>query len=72
MKKGRHWMVIARVQAGLTQDQLADMVGTNGASISLYETGKCTPRVPMAVKIANTLNFDHLRFYEDPSQQNTQ
>lgn len=46
---------IARVKKGLTQRQLADLVGTSSATINRIETGKQVLKVDMLNKLANIL-----------------
>jgi DNA-binding XRE family transcriptional regulator len=45
-----------REQRGLTQVQLAELVGVNKFHISNIERGKATPSVKLLIKIANILN----------------
>ena len=45
-----------RIQAHLTQFQLANMVGVTQASISLWESGRCFPRRSLWQKLAHVLN----------------
>ena len=44
-----------RKQLGLTQDEVADRVGTSKQMVSMYELGKRTPKVDMANKFAEAL-----------------
>jgi transcriptional regulator with XRE-family HTH domain len=56
LKKGREIMEItlkaARVNAGLTQIQVADRVGTTKNTISNYERGITIPDMEMGMKLA--------------------
>lgn len=44
-----------REEKGLTQEQVADLVGLSQETISQYENGARTPNVITAKKIANVL-----------------
>ena len=46
-----------RKKANLTQDQLADKLGTTKAAISRYESGKRTPRYDQIIQIAEALQI---------------
>ena len=46
----------ARRAAGLTEQQLADVIGVSQAGLSLYELGHCNVSVDMLVAIANHLH----------------
>ena len=46
----------ARKAAGLTQAELATLIGAATITIRQYETGKRTPRPPQIRRIANALN----------------
>lgn len=41
-----------RKSRGLTQEQLAEMLGVNQCAISFWESGRSYPRLPMAYRIA--------------------
>jgi DNA-binding XRE family transcriptional regulator len=45
---------LRRESSGLTRGQLAELVGTDEATIKRYETGEVTPSLPMAATIAYT------------------
>jgi transcriptional regulator with XRE-family HTH domain len=45
----------ARVQAGLTQDELAGMTGYRQPHIARWESGKQLPRVDTALRLAAAL-----------------
>lgn len=57
----------ARTNAGFSQDDLADAIGVNRATISFYEKGKRKPDIEMFIKIADTLNVscDYLLGYSN-------
>lgn len=42
----------ARIKSGMTQEQLADALGTTKAAISRYEAGKREPNIEQLSKIA--------------------
>lgn len=44
-----------RIQHGYTQEELAQLIGVERSSISLYESGKIAPDVYKAVKIATLM-----------------
>lgn len=46
----------ARIEAGLTQDELAAKLGTTRQNISLYENGKTEPKLSMWQKLAEILD----------------
>ena len=48
---------VARTDAGLTQQQLADLVGVTKAAVSEWERGGSMPRIVHQVKIANNLKI---------------
>lgn len=48
----------ARIEKGLTQEELAEAVGVTPASISYYENGKKRPSFEKIKKICHTLNID--------------
>lgn len=46
-----------RKEANLTQQELADKVGTNRVNITKWETGRTEPSLDNVVKLANILNI---------------
>jgi len=48
---------IARVQKGLSQQELADLCEVTRQTIGLIEKGKYNPTLNLCIKIANTLNL---------------
>lgn len=46
----------SRLQAGLTQKELAKRLGTSQQNIAQYESGKRIPKIETLQKIANALN----------------
>lgn len=49
-------MKLARVENGLSQQELADLVGATRQTIGLIEKGKYNPTLNLCSKIAKTLN----------------
>lgn len=47
---------IARIRRGLTQNELAAIIGLRGQSISDYESGRTNPSYETMRKIAQALN----------------
>ncbi|MCJ8013982.1 helix-turn-helix transcriptional regulator [Paenibacillus sp. KQZ6P-2] len=47
---------IARIQAGLTQQQLADQTGVTRQTISLIEKGSYNPSLKLCLDICHALN----------------
>ena len=47
---------IARVEKGLSQQELADLVGVTRQTIGLIEKGKYNPTLNLCVSIAKALN----------------
>ncbi len=47
---------ILRINAGITQNKIADYLGVNRASYSNYETGKREPDISTLLKIADYFN----------------
>lgn len=48
---------IARVQKGLSQQELADLCEVTRQTIGLIEKGKYNPTLNLCIKIANTLDL---------------
>lgn len=61
---------VCREELGLTQQELADMVGLSQETISQYEIGSRTPNVITAKKIAEALHvsLDNIFFGSDISK----
>lgn len=55
----------ARVEAGMSQAELAREVRVSQNSISRIERGTRRPKVETAKKIAHVLNFDWTDFYKE-------
>lgn len=62
LKHGRNWCIlknnvkIFRVQADLTQHQLAEKVGVTRQTISLIEKGKYNPTLKLCLEICYVVN----------------
>jgi len=58
---------LARVEKGLSQQELADEVGATRQTIGLIEKGKYNPSINLCIKIARTLNrtLNDLFWYEE-------
>ncbi len=52
----RNNLKVARIQANLTQQQLAEKVGVTRQTISLIEKGKYNPTLKLCLEICYTLN----------------
>lgn len=63
-------MKVCREELGLTQQELANMVGLSQETISQYEIGSRTPNVITAKKIAAALHvsLDNIFFGSDISK----
>ena len=58
---------LARVEKGLSQQELADLVGATRQTIGLIEKGKYNPSINLCINIAKTLNrtLNDLFWYEN-------
>lgn len=54
----RHLIRIARRQAGLTQQALADRAGTSQAAISAYESGRRSPSVDTLCRLLGAVGYE--------------
>jgi len=57
-----------REKAGLTQEQLAERVGTSKASISRWETGERDPTAKVLAAIAYALDREVADLFRDPAR----
>lgn len=55
----------ARKERNMTQRELGKAADVSFVSVCRYETGKITPSVRVAKKIAAVLGVEWTRFYED-------
>lgn len=53
----------ARLEKGLTQQQLAEMLGITRQTISHIECGRIKPSIDNAKAIANVLGFEWSNFF---------
>ena len=58
---------LARVEKGLSQQDLADLVGATRQTIGLIEKGKYNPSLNLCVKVSKALDrtLNDLFWYED-------
>ncbi|MDQ0225615.1 transcriptional regulator [Bacillus sp. 7586-K] len=63
---------IARVQVGLTQQQLADQIGVTRQTISLIEKGKYNPTLKLCLDICYAVNktLDEIFWKEKENGEN--
>lgn len=61
----RKWLKEKRLNAGLTQEQLAIESGIARTTYAMYEQGERNPSVSAAMSIANVLEFKWTIFFED-------
>ena len=63
---------IARVEKGLSQQDLADLVSATRQTIGLIEKGKYNPSLNLCIRIAKTLDrtLNDLFWYETKEQEN--
>ena len=52
-----------RLQAGITQQELANTAGTSQSTIAAYEAGAKSPTVRTIAKLANSLNLEMVTTY---------
>lgn len=67
MKKIANEIVVWRAKLGLSQQELAKMIGTTQHSVAMWETGKSIPRRATCVKIAVALGLPDDYFFSDES-----
>jgi len=60
---------LARIDAGLTQSQLADLAGVSRTAITAIEADRLTPSVRIALSIARALNVDVATLFGDTEKQ---
>jgi DNA-binding XRE family transcriptional regulator len=59
------WLKEKRLEANLTQEEVAVKVGVNRATVTKIENGSRTPSIWLAKRLGETLGFDWTRFYEE-------
>lgn len=53
-----------REQIGISQKELAEKCGIAQSTLCDIEQGRSKPSLPVAVKIANVLNVESIKFFE--------
>ncbi len=61
----RMWLINYRRNYGLTRGKVAKMLRVSEATYMSYELGTRTPRPPKAKLLADILEFDWTRFYDE-------
>lgn len=64
-RPSRERLVRARIEAGLTQEELASVTGISLASIGKYERGERSPRGPRLRRIATSTGKPLTWFFEE-------
>lgn len=64
-KKQGELIKSVRIQLGLSGEELGNKLGVSKATISLWETGKASPRVDKLNELAKLSGKDISYFYED-------
>jgi DNA-binding transcriptional regulator YiaG len=67
----RHLIRIARRQAGLTQQALADRAGTSQAAVSAYESGRRSPSVDTLCRLLGAAGYEVRMRLAPPADQRT-
>lgn len=64
-------LIAARIEAGLSQRQLAERAGTSAATLAAYESGRREPRLSTLTRILDAAGYELRLRYEpiDGSQQ---
>lgn len=65
----RRWLRSIRIKKGMSQKEIAEMVGIAQPSYWKIECGQCNPSVDTAKRIASVLNFDWTKFFDDSDGQ---
>ena len=61
----RYWLKEARTSKKLTQKQLSNIIGISRTMLTEIENGNASPSVKTAKKIADALEFNWIRFFDD-------
>jgi putative transcriptional regulator len=69
VKKLKKRLVDYRKESGMSQQELADIVGISRNYISEIENGVKRPSGPVALRLAETLGFDMSIFFENESRK---
>lgn len=67
-RKPHLYMSEWRLEKGLTQQQLADRLGTTDVTVSRWETGKRRPNLDAQEAISEALGIDAIDLRRHPSQ----
>ena len=59
------WLMRLRMEAGLTQMELAEKAGMNVRQYNNYENGRVNPHAAQRLRIADALGFDVSLWYEN-------
>ncbi len=59
-----NWLVQARKDRGMTQQDVADRCGITRQMVSAIERGRTLPSVPVAKAIASVLEIHWTKFFE--------
>ncbi len=65
-------LISARKEKGLTQEQLAEMLGCQKSSVSNWENGYSTPKLADAFKLSEILGYDVEQLFRGDKVQETQ
>lgn len=61
----REWLVQARLQKNLTQEELGKLVGVTSNCITQYEKNLRFPKPKILIKLCDVLEVDIKKFYEN-------
>lgn len=64
----RHYLAAWRKERGLSQEQLADRLGTHKAQISNWETGKRSIGMEVQAALADALSIEPQDLFRDPAR----
>ncbi len=69
----RNKVRLARVECGLTQQELADRIGVTRQTIGLIEGDRYNPTIILCLRLAQTLgkSLDQLFWFEEDSHETT-
>ena len=65
MLKVNNYLKLHRIKAGLTQLELAKMLGAKERTITFWETGRSEPHITQAVDVAKILGFEAKEIFPD-------
>nr|WP_083856558.1 helix-turn-helix transcriptional regulator [Desulfosporosinus meridiei] len=65
----RFWLANIRINADMTHEEVAKMVGVKRQYYSMIENGERTPSVKVAQRIGEVLNFKWTLFFEENSNK---